>query len=185
MNPRSPLVVFLHGSLGGPSDFEGVVGRLPERFPALAPHLPYGCANAGSPVALADRLEESLRDETRPLVLVASSHGGLVALELARRLRGRVGGVVLSGCSDDPRDGFRRVDAPVLLLWGTEDPITPPEVGRRLQAALPHARLLFILEAGHLPTIERPSVFAFHLSAFLNDVSPESLPSRRLTDEAA
>ncbi|MBK9091042.1 MAG: alpha/beta fold hydrolase [Holophagales bacterium] len=121
----------------------------------------------------------------RSLVLVASSHGGIVALELARRNRGRVGGVVLSGCSDDPRDGFGRADAPVLLLWGTEDSITPPAVGRRLRTALPQARLLFILEAGHLPMVDRPSVFAFHLSSFLNDLAPESLPSRRLVDEAA
>ncbi len=43
----------------------------------------------------------------------------------------------------------------------------------------------FILEAGHLPMVDRPSVFAFHLSSFLNDLAPESLPSRRLVDEAA
>ncbi len=185
MDSRSPLVVFLHGAFGRPSDFDRVLGRLPERFSALAPYLPYGCADAGSPIDLADRLEDALCDETRSLVLVASSHGGIVALELARRMRGRVEGLVLSGCSDDPRDGFGRADAPVLLLWGTEDSITPPAVGRRLRTVLPNARLLFILEAGHLPMVDRPSVFAFHLSSFLNDLAPESLPSRRLVDEAA
>ena len=185
MDSRSPLVVFIHGPLGRPSDFDRVLGRLPERFSAIAPHLPYGRADAGSPIQLAERVEDELRDETRPLVLVASSDGGIVALELARRMRGRVRGVVLSGCFDDPRDGFGRADTPVLLLWGTEDPVTPPAVGRRLRTALPQARLLFILEAGHLPMVDRPSVFAFHLSSFLNDLAPESLPSRRLVDEAA
>ena len=182
---RSPLVVFLHGPHGRPSDFDSVIARLPERFSALAPHLPYGREGTGSPRELAARLEDALRDEARPLVLVASSHGGCVALELARRNRRRVRGLVLSGCSDDPRDGFGRVDAPVLLLWGTEDPLTPPAVGRRLRDALPNARLLFILDAGHLPMVDRPSVFAFHLSSFLNDLAPESLPPRRLVDEAA
>ena len=182
---RSPVVVFLHGPQGRPADFDGVVGRLPERFPVLVPHLPYGRAGAGSPRELTVRLEDELRDEARPLVLVASSYGGCVALELARRNRRRVRGLVLSGCSDDPRDGFGRVDAPVLLLWGTEDPVTPSAVGRRLRAVLPDARLLFILEAGHLPMVDRPSVFAFHLSSFLNDLVPESLPPRRLVDEAA
>ena len=33
--------------------------------------------------------------------------------------------------------------------------------------------------------IERPSVFAFHLTSFLNDLSPELRPSRRLLEEAA
>ncbi|MFN7986812.1 MAG: alpha/beta fold hydrolase [Thermoanaerobaculia bacterium] len=183
--PLPPLVVFLHGPLGRPSDFDGLLGRLPERFPALAPCLPHGRAGAESPRELADRLAEGLHDETRPVVLVASADAGCVALEFTRRHRRRARGLVLSGCSDDPRDGFRSVDAPVLLLWGTEDAVTPPAVGRRLRAALPDARLLFILEAGHLPMVDRPSVFAFHLSSFLNDLAPESLPPRRLVDEAA
>jgi pimeloyl-ACP methyl ester carboxylesterase len=185
MESRIPLVVFLHGPHGRPSDFDGVVSRLPERFSTFAPPLAYGRADAGSPRELAVQLEDELRDEARPLVLVASSYAGYVALELARRNRRRVRGLVLSGCSDDPRDGFGRADAPVLLLWGTEDPVTPPAVGRRLRAVLPDARLLFILDAGHLPMVDRPSVFAFHLSSFLNDLSPELRPSRRLLEEAA
>ena len=108
-----------------------------------------------------------------------------MALEIARRDRVRVRGLVLSGCSDDPRDGFGKANAPVLLLWGTEDTVTPPAVGRRLRDALPEARLLFIQDAGHEPMVERPSVFAFHLASFLNDLVPERVPSRRLVDEAA
>ena len=77
------------------------------------------------------------------------------------------------------------VRVPSLLLWGTEDRITPPEVARRFRAPLPDSRLLFMPEAGHAPMIERPSVFAFHLSSFLNDLSPELRPPRRLLEEAA
>ena len=183
--PLSPLVVFLHGPLGRPSDFDGVLSRLPERFSAFAPLLPYHRAGAESPRQLAGILEEELRDEPRPLVFVAGSLGGCVGLEFTRRNRKRVRGLVLSGCSDDPRDGFGRVDVPVLLLWGTEDVHTPPDVGRRIRAALADARLLFILDAGNLPMVDRPSVFAFHLASFLNDLAPESLPPRRLLDEAA
>lgn len=38
---------------------------------------------------------------------------------------------------------------PTLLLWGEADPISPPAVGRRLQALLPDARLHVLRGAGH------------------------------------
>ncbi len=178
-----PLVLFLHGPEGRPSDFDAVARRLPERFPTRAPGLRW--ETAYPPRDLVAGLEEALRAEERPLVLVAVSQAAYVALELARRNRGRVRGVVLSGCTDDARDGFARVDAPALLLWGIDDAVTPPALGRRVREALPGSRLLFVLEAGHLPMVDRPSVFAFHLASFLNDLSPVRLPPRRLVDEAA
>lgn len=42
-----------------------------------------------------------------------------------------------------------RVSAPSLLLWGDADPISPPAVGRRLQALLPRSRLEIIHGADH------------------------------------
>lgn len=178
-----PLVLFLHGPEGRPSGFDAVSRRLPERFPTRAPELPW--ERAGSPRDLVAGLEEALRAEERPVVLVAASQAAYIATELARRRRSRVRGVVLSGCSDDPKDGLGKTDVPVLLLWGTDDGVTPPDVGRRIRGLLPDARLLFILGAGHEPAIDRPSVFAFHLASFLNDLAPERLPPRRLVDEAA
>ncbi len=77
------------------------------------------------------------------------------------------------------------IAAPTLLLWGTEDRITPPDVACRFRDLIPRSSLFFIPEAGHAPMIERPSAFAFHLSSFLNDLSPAGLPSRRLLEEAA
>jgi pimeloyl-ACP methyl ester carboxylesterase len=181
--PLEPLVVHLHGPTGQPSDFDAVAGRLPARFSSFSPTVPWDVAASSREVAA--RLGERLRDEGTPLVLVANAHAASLALEIARRNRGRVRGLVLSGCSDDPRDGFGKADAPVLLLWGTEDAVTPPAVGRRLRDALPEARLLFIQDAGHEPMVERPAVFAFHLTSFLNDLAPERVRSRRLVDEAA
>lgn len=179
----NPLVVFLQGPSGEPGDFDEVSARLPERFSTRAPRLAWG--RGDSPRELACRLEDELRDEMRPVVLVGSSCGGHVALQFGRRNRARVDGLVLSGCSDDPRDGFGPVDAPVLLLWGTEDVVTPPAVARRLRDSLPAARLLFVLGAGHLPMLDRPSVFAFHVASFLNDLAPDRSSPRRLADEAA
>jgi pimeloyl-ACP methyl ester carboxylesterase len=187
-DPRTPLVVFLHGPSGRPSDVDDVVDRIPERFPVRAPCLGYGADGEVQLNDLTDRFEVAVDGESRDLVLVGSSIGGCVAIAFARRHPGRVRGLLLSGCPDiDPAgvDGFGSVRVPTLLLWGTEDRVTPPQVWHRLLNRLPVARLFFILGAGNAPMVERPSVFAFHLSSFLNDLSPVSLPPRRLADEAA
>ena len=187
-DPRTPLVVFLHGPSGRPSDVEDVVDRIPERFQVRTPCLGYGGYGEVQLNDLTDRFEVAVDGETRDLVLVGSSVGGCVAVVFARRHPGRVRGLLLSGCPDVTPggvDAFSSVRVPTLLLWGTEDRVTPPQVGHRLRDRLPNARLLFILEAGNAPVVERPSVFAFHLTSFLNDLSPVSLPPRRLADEAA
>ena len=178
-----PRVLFLHGLSGHPSRFEGVAGRLPARFPSVAPQVAW--EEGHSLKELAGRLAAELRADRRTAVLVASGNAAYLALEVARRARPCVRGLVLSGCSDDPRDGFGKADVPVLLLFGTDDAITPPAVARRLRDALPDVRLLFVLEAGHEPFIDRPGVYAFHLASFLNDLAPERIPPRRLVDEAA
>jgi pimeloyl-ACP methyl ester carboxylesterase len=46
---------------------------------------------------------------------------------------------------------------PALVLWGEDDALVPPSVGRRLAAALPHAEFHMIGGCGHLPTLEKPS----------------------------
>jgi len=184
-----PLVVFLHGPAGRPSDFDGVARRLPDRFPFISPDLWWGDAGTATVGELAGRLVEELRADPRDVVLVGSSTGARLALACACRLASRVRGVVLSGCpalsSDGRPEEVPGAPLPALLLWGTEDRTSPPAVGRRLRELLPGARLLFVLEAGHLPMVERPAVFAFHLSSFLNDLAPSVRPPRRLADEAA
>lgn len=66
---------------------------------------------------------------------------------------------------DDLTEQLPRISAPVLLLWGDADPISPVAVGRHLANLLPHAELIvvpggthdLIVERAHdiLPVIER------------------------------
>ncbi|MGH7232078.1 MAG: alpha/beta fold hydrolase [Nitrospiraceae bacterium] len=49
-----------------------------------------------------------------------------------------------------------RIRHPTLILWGAQDKIFPPQVGRDLAAVLPHATLELIPESGHIPMWERP-----------------------------
>jgi pimeloyl-ACP methyl ester carboxylesterase len=56
---------------------------------------------------------------------------------------------------------------PVLLLWGEDDAISPPEVGRYLAGLLPDARLVTVPGAGHSLAEDRPDDVARHIEAFL------------------
>ena len=49
------------------------------------------------------------------------------------------------------------ITVPMLVLYGEEDALIPPEAARELAAAaVPEARLVAIRRAGHLPPIEQP-----------------------------
>lgn len=59
-------------------------------------------------------------------------------------------------------DGFARrlheITQPTLVLWGAEDRVFPPQVGRDLAKVIPRSSFVLIPEAGHLPQWERPEV---------------------------
>ena len=62
---------------------------------------------------------------------------------------------------------LRRIDVPVLILWGVADRvILNPDYGRSFAAAIPGARLEAIERAGHYPHIEQPDEFARRTLAF-------------------
>jgi pimeloyl-ACP methyl ester carboxylesterase len=50
---------------------------------------------------------------------------------------------------EDLSDRLGSITAPALLLWGDRDAISPPAVGARLQAALPHATLRIVDGGDH------------------------------------
>ena len=73
------------------------------------------------------------------------------------RLMGRPDSVPLLGA----------IRCPVLVVAGSEDVITAPEVARGLQARIPSADLVILDGAGHLSSLERPEAFTDALARFL------------------
>jgi pimeloyl-ACP methyl ester carboxylesterase len=67
-----------------------------------------------------------------------------------------------------------RVTQPALLIWGVEDRLIPLADGRRLEAALPDARLVVFEACGHLPQEEMPARFAREVLAFGARFKPSS-----------
>ncbi|MCW3798089.1 alpha/beta fold hydrolase [Sphingomonas sp. BN140010] len=67
----------------------------------------------------------------------------------------------------DQREQVTPIRCPTLILCGSEDRITPPTLSEELKDRLPHATLVEIAGAGHLPNVEQPAIFNRVLAAFL------------------
>jgi pimeloyl-ACP methyl ester carboxylesterase len=67
-----------------------------------------------------------------------------------------------------------KMDLPVLLIWGKNDNITPPEVAHEFQSLLPHADLFWIDKCGHAPMMEHPETFNNILETWLNKLYGKS-----------
>ena len=71
----------------------------------------------------------------------------------------RIVWVARSSMNDLIVDELPSLDMPSLLIWGTEDQITPPHVAHAFQELLPNAELHLIEKCGHAPMMEHPDTF--------------------------
>src|SRR6266487_2426766 len=62
---------------------------------------------------------------------------------------------------------LNQIKQPTLLIWGNNDTITPPFVGREFQRLIPNSELHFIDKCGHAPMMEVPEEFNSILHKFL------------------
>jgi len=63
------------------------------------------------------------------------------------------------------------ITVPVLLIWGKEDRVTPPDVAEEFRSLLLNSELIWIDKCGHVPMMEQPVLFNFHLDAFLQKIN--------------
>jgi pimeloyl-ACP methyl ester carboxylesterase len=61
---------------------------------------------------------------------------------------------------------------PILIVWGSRDPIIPAAHGEAAHESLPGSRLEIFEGAGHLPQLEQPARFAAVLDRFLAETEP-------------
>lgn len=59
------------------------------------------------------------------------------------------------------------IRVPTLLVYGEDDTLTPPALGRSMAERIPGAEMVVIPDAGHLPNIEQPEAFNKAVLAFL------------------
>jgi pimeloyl-ACP methyl ester carboxylesterase len=63
------------------------------------------------------------------------------------------------------------INLPTLLVWGNNDIITPPFVGREFNKLIKNSELHFIDHCGHAPMMEVPAEFNKILSDFLQKLN--------------
>lgn len=67
----------------------------------------------------------------------------------------------------DRLDGIK---CPSLLIWGSNDVVTPPFVGEKFNQLLPNSQLYFLDKTGHAPMMETPGPFNEIFLRFLDEV---------------
>lgn len=66
---------------------------------------------------------------------------------------------------------LNEIKVPTLLIWGNNDTITPPFVGKEFNKLIPNSELHFIDLCGHAPMMEQPQQFNEILHGFLTKLS--------------
>jgi len=69
------------------------------------------------------------------------------------------------------RESLKHLSQPVLLLWGENDSINPPEIGMELMQGLPEAYFFLNKSCGHLSCLEEPDWILSKMKDFLFKVS--------------
>lgn len=82
-----------------------------------------------------------------------------IFMGLTRMIRHREG--------DLPSEELKKIQHPVILIWGEKDRVVPLSVGKRLHQDLPNSRLVTIKNTGHLVPEECPEKVYEYISEFI------------------
>jgi pimeloyl-ACP methyl ester carboxylesterase len=168
----APEVFALVGlSMGGYVSFE-IVRQAPRRVAKLAlldtsarPDTPEASAGRRAQMELASqgRLAEVLAMQFPRLVSRAHRDDaalrevvGLMAEDVGVAAFIRQQTALISRCDSRPTLGSIR--CPTLVLVGEEDELTPPERATEMAAGIAGARLVRVIQSGHLSTLEQPEL---------------------------
>lgn len=162
----------LHAAAQAPDLVGGLVLVSPGGFTPRWPGMTAVCRAIGSPV-VAPRAYRAL-----PRLYLRARNPGVSAAiaraeEASRSAEGtEVFASLWRSFADPDYDARPLADGvccPVLLAWGTRDPILPWRIdGRRARAALTDAEIVTFDGAGHQPFIERPEEFLDRTASFLS-----------------
>jgi len=78
----------------------------------------------------------------------------------------------------DVRPKLPLVSQPTLILWGSKDPVAPPQDAAFLKDQIPQSTLIFFSGCGHSPMQEQPGLFHQAVYNFLQAKESGSSTSR-------
>ncbi|MDH3359800.1 MAG: alpha/beta hydrolase [Desulfobulbaceae bacterium] len=102
-------------------------------------------------------------------ILLGPSMGGKIALEFALAHPQLVGGLILVGAVgiEEYKDRLSEIKKPTLLVWGSNDTISPPANGELLAQEIENSKLVIIDNAPHPCYLEQPDLWHDELINFL------------------
>lgn len=104
--------------------------------------------------ALQSRFEEALRKRHHSMDFLYTAEG--VMRETLKKV-----------VSENLLPYLRRITAPVLLIYGVNDMVTPVQINKRALRYMPQAKLEIIEGAGHMVVVEKPEKIAEIIKKFL------------------
>ena len=138
--------------------------QAPERVPALVLEAPAAIRPegseppSGSPEEMARRLYA--HPERLPALPTVDPAVRAKTQALVQRLRGPARDADLEG-------RLRTLPTPTLVLFGTMDQVIPPDMGRVYKELVPNSHLVFVYDAGHSISTDRPEAFTEVVADFL------------------
>jgi pimeloyl-ACP methyl ester carboxylesterase len=151
-------------SFGGKAALWLAVQR-PERIDGLVLEAPAAIRLAGTrpPAGSPEQMARALYahpERMPPLVLPGP--------EVLQKQRALVMRLIGPDRDADLEAAMRRLATPTLVLFGTDDRVIPPEMGRHYKELMPDAaQLVLVYDAGHAIGAERPEAFAEIVGDFL------------------
>ncbi|HYB31423.1 MAG TPA: alpha/beta fold hydrolase [Solirubrobacteraceae bacterium] len=87
--------------------------------------------------------------------------------EIDAKQRALVGRLIGPPRDPELEEAMGALEVPTLVLFGTEDRLTPPELGRIYRELLPQCHFVIVYDAAHAIYADRPEAFAAIVADFL------------------
>jgi len=124
-----------------------------------------------SPAAISDNPPPYPRPEEMASILYAhpdrQTDTGSLAPDVDAKQRALVGRLIGPPRDPELEAAMRTLEVPTLVLFGTEDRLTPPELGRIYRALLPQCHFVIVYDAAHVIFADRPEAFAAIVTDFV------------------
>ena len=121
----------------------------------------------------AGRLKQVIAEEMKPLYL-ADCPDKATLLDLCMDMALGLGEATFIHQSlalrdrPDQTETLKSVRCPTLILYGSEDRLCPPERHQLMHHLIPHAKVVAVQKAGHLPPLEVPEDTLIHIQDWLD-----------------
>ena len=72
------------------------------------------------------------------------------------------------------KENLPNITQKTCIIWGENDQVTPPKVGKEFHQKIPNSDLFWITQCGHAPMIEQPTIFNQILINWLKEQNYET-----------